>query len=431
MEETRRHNDLTAEEARVLGCLIEKESTTPGSYPLTLNALRNACNQSTSRDPVVSYSDHDVELALASLRERGLTRTVHSTSNRAAKFRHIVPEALHLEAAETALISVLMLRGPQTMGALKIRSERQHVFESTDEVAAALAGLADRPQPLALQLERQPGQKDARWIQLLGADDDPSSASPSGNATSPTADVSTSDDPYGEATAEFYDLLATAHWETFGMQLLVLLSNADPTLGPIVDIGAGTGVGLPFLQVAVPAARVHAIEPSRAMRTALHTRLMLDADLRRITTVEPRSFALAALPERACALIASAALGHLDRAERERLWRYISERMPVGAPAVIEVLPPARPLTVPPTRYRELAVGEYTYEGWQQGEPADEHDMEWTMTYRVLDRDAEVASYCVRSRWRCFSVDDIRAEIEPFGLTLVEHEGCVVITRPA
>ena len=89
MDEPRRHDDLTAEEIRVLGCLVEKQSTTPDSYPLTLNALRNACNQSTSRDPVVAYSDHDVERALASLRGRGLTRTVHSTSNRALKYRHV------------------------------------------------------------------------------------------------------------------------------------------------------------------------------------------------------------------------------------------------------------------------------------------------------------------------------------------------------
>lgn len=431
MEESRRHGDLTAEEARVLGCLIEKEATTPDNYPLTLNALRNACSQSTSRDPVVSFADHDVERALASLRERGLTRTVHSTSNRAAKYRHIVPEALHLEPGETALISILMLRGPQTLGELKSRSERQHQFESTDEVAGVLAGMAARSEPLVLQLGRRPGQKDARWVHLLCGDSAPAATGPPNGDASPADEVSASDDPYGEATAEFYDLLATAHWETFGMQLLVLLSEVDPTVGPILDIGAGTGVGLPYLEVAVPEARIHAIEPSRAMRTALHTRLALDANLRRVTTVEPRTFALAELPERACALVASATLGHLSDAERGRLWRYIAEQMPAGAPAVIEVLPPARPLTVPPTRYRELAVGEYTYEGWQQGEPADEHHMAWTMTYRVLNDEAEVASYSVRSRWRCFSVDDIRSEIAPFGLTLCGHEDCVVVTRPA
>ena len=137
--------DLSGEEARVLGCLIEKQATTPDSYPLTLNALRNACNQSTSRDPVVSYADHDVDTALTSLRERGLTRTVHSPSNRVTKYRHIAAEALQLDPAELALISVLMLRGPQTLGELKSRSERQHHFGSTDDVAAAVSGLASPP----------------------------------------------------------------------------------------------------------------------------------------------------------------------------------------------------------------------------------------------------------------------------------------------
>ena len=438
MDSSRRYDDVTldlsGEEARVLGCLIEKQATTPDSYPLTLNALRNACNQSTSRDPVVSYTDHDVDTALASLRERGLTRTVHSSSKRATKYRHIAAEALQLDPAELALISVLMLRGPQTLGELKSRSERQHHFGSTDDVAAALSSLAARPQPLALQLERRPGQKDARWVHLLASyaepGDQPTDAGGSvGGDTGRGGDVDGSEDPYGEATAEFYDLLATAHWQTFGLQLLDLLADADPSAGPILDIGAGTGVGLAYLLTAVPDARIHALEPSRAMRTALHTRLALDNDLRRVTTVEPHTLEQAELPERACALVASATLGHLGDDERARLWRYVAEQMPAGAPAVIEVLPPDRPLTVPPTRYRELRVGEYVYEGWQQGEPADEFHMAWTMTYRVLHDQEEVAGYSVRSRWRCFGVDDLRAEIEPFGLTLSEHEDCVVVTR--
>ncbi len=245
---------------------------------------------------------------------------------------------------------------------------------------------------------------------------------------SPTADGPAVGDPYGVATAEFYDLLATGHWDTFGMQLLVLLSDADPSVGPIVDLGAGTGVGLPYLHLAVPDARIHAIEPSRAMRTGLHTRLMMDPELCRLTTVDPRRFAEAVLPDRACALVASAALGHLDDTERARLWRFVAERMPPGAPAVIEVLPPGRPVSVPLSRYRRLSVGDYVYEGWQEGEPAGQHDMAWTMTYKVLHGDTPVAEYTVRSRYRCFAIDDIRSEIEPFGLTLTEREDCVVVS---
>jgi uncharacterized protein YceH (UPF0502 family) len=158
-------HDLSPEEVRVLGCLVEKEKTVPDSYPLTLNSLRTACNQSTSRDPVVSYDDHTLEQALAALRARGLTRTVHSTSNRATKYRHVLPDALGLDAGETAVLAVLMLRGAQTLGELKSRTDRQHPFASIDETASVLARLADRG--LVLQLDRRPGQKDARWTHLL------------------------------------------------------------------------------------------------------------------------------------------------------------------------------------------------------------------------------------------------------------------------
>ena len=160
-------HDLSPEEVRVLGCLVEKEATVPDSYPLTLNSLRTACNQSTSRDPVVSYDDRTVEQALAALRARGLTRTVHSTSNRATKYRHVLPDALELDPGETAVLSVLMLRGPQTVGELKSRTERQHAFGSVDETAAVLGRLTGRG--MAHQLDRQPGQKDARWVHLLSA----------------------------------------------------------------------------------------------------------------------------------------------------------------------------------------------------------------------------------------------------------------------
>ena len=415
--------DLSAPEVRVLGCLIEKEATVPDSYPLTVNSLRNATNQSTSRDPVMSLTDHEIEKALQSLRERGLTRTVHSTSNRAAKYKHVVPDALGLDAGETALVSVLMLRGPQTIGELKSRSERQHAFASTDEVAEALTGLAGRDEPLVLQLERQPGQKDARWVHLLAPLD---LASPATAAAETSASTTDPVDPYGTATAEFYELLATTHWERTGLELLDLLEGVDPTAGPIVDVGAGTGVGLPYLHAAVPDAELYAIEPSKAMRTALHTRLLLDPSLQGRVTVDPRPLA-DAMPERASAVVLSAVLGHLDATDRALLWRYAVERMPAGAPMIVEILPPHRPITVEPTLYRTLPVGRFSYEGWQAGEPADDRTMRWTMSYRVLDGDTLVAEHSVVSTYRCWSPDDIRQEIEPFGLTMEEHGDAVVI----
>lgn len=160
--------ELDASEQRALGCLIEKEATVPDTYPLTLNSLRSACNQSTSRNPVVDYDDATIETALDSLRHRGLIRVVHSRSNRAIKYRHVADDVYGFEAGELALVCVLLLRGPQTVGELKSRTARQHGFDGTDEVEAALQSLAVRQPPLVQRLDRRAGQKDVRWEHLLG-----------------------------------------------------------------------------------------------------------------------------------------------------------------------------------------------------------------------------------------------------------------------
>jgi uncharacterized protein YceH (UPF0502 family) len=160
--------DLTPDEVRVLGCLVEKEATTPQSYPLTANALRLACNQSTSRDPVTDLSDHDIEVALQHLRELGLIRIVYSPSNRAPKYRHVLNEAWDLHAADLAVLSVLMLRGPQTPGELRSRTERQHRFVELAELDEVLDRLGSRqPEPFVVRLERVPGQKEARYATTL------------------------------------------------------------------------------------------------------------------------------------------------------------------------------------------------------------------------------------------------------------------------
>lgn len=246
--------------------------------------------------------------------------------------------------------------------------------------------------------------------------------------TADVVDADQLDDPYAAATAEFYELLATAHWQRTGAELVGWLAGADPAAGPIVDVGAGTGVGLPYLVAAVPGADVHAIEPSRAMRTALHTRLLLDPNLAGRVTVDPRPLA-DALPERACAIVLSAVLGHLTDAELDSLWQFVATRMPPGAPAVVEVLPPHRPFVVPRARYAAMPVGRFTYEGWQAGEPVDDRTMQWTMTYRVLDGDAVVSEQTVRSTYRCWSPDDVHQAIAPFGLVATQHGDAVVIRR--
>jgi uncharacterized protein YceH (UPF0502 family) len=159
--------ELTPEEGRVLGALVEKELTTPQGYPLTDNALLAACNQTTSRDPVVSYDVSTLRTAVRSLREQGLLRTVHRPGERSEKHRHELPSALELSPAQVAVLAVLLLRGPQTAAELRARSERMHAFGSSEEVEPVLAELATRAEPLARRLERQPGRKEPRWVQLL------------------------------------------------------------------------------------------------------------------------------------------------------------------------------------------------------------------------------------------------------------------------
>ena len=158
--------DVDAVEIRVLGCLIEKQRTTPDAYPLSLNALRLACNQATNRDPVVAYEEREIKAALERMSNRGWTRFASGAGSRALKYRQLFDEALGLSEPEISLLGVLMLRGPQTVGELKQRSERLHRFGSVGEVAETLDGLTQRE--LVVRLERRPGQKEERWEQLLG-----------------------------------------------------------------------------------------------------------------------------------------------------------------------------------------------------------------------------------------------------------------------
>ena len=165
--------ELTFAEGRVLGCLVEKQLTTPQLYPLTENALIAACNQTTSRDPVVAYDVATVRLAVRSLRERDLLRTTHRTGERVDKHQHRLDVALGLSPAEVALFAVLVLRGPQTPGELRLRTDRMHGFGSVAEVEQVLEELAGRPEPLVARLERQPGHKEARYVDTVVPRDTP------------------------------------------------------------------------------------------------------------------------------------------------------------------------------------------------------------------------------------------------------------------
>ncbi len=162
--------DLTETEIRVLGCLLEKQRTTPDAYPLSVNALRLACNQSTNRDPVVAYDEETVRDALRRAERQGWVRLASGAGSRAAKFRHRLDERLPMDGAEQAIMGLLMLRGPQTPGECKTRGERLHAFADLEGVSATLDRLVDRG--LVARLARRPGQKEERYAHVLaGAPD--------------------------------------------------------------------------------------------------------------------------------------------------------------------------------------------------------------------------------------------------------------------
>jgi uncharacterized protein len=160
--------DADAVELRVLGCMIEKQRTTPDVYPLSLNSLRMACNQTTNRDPVVSYDEETIRAALQRLAKRNWARLASGPGSRAVKYRHLLDEALDLTEGELAVLCVLMLRGAQTPGELKGRTDRMQSFASLTEVHETVEGLIRRE--LVARLRRGPGQKEERYAQLLGDD---------------------------------------------------------------------------------------------------------------------------------------------------------------------------------------------------------------------------------------------------------------------
>jgi uncharacterized protein YceH (UPF0502 family) len=184
-----------AVEIRVLGCLIEKQRATPDAYPLSLNALRLACNQSTNRDPVVDYDEQTVVEALRRLALRGWTRLASGAGSRARKYRHLLDQAFGLDDAEVSLLAVLMLRGPQTPGELKQRGQRLHEFSDLAAVQETLEGLVERGQ--VARYGRRPGQKEDRYEQLLGG------AAQAGRASAPAGADSLQDpDPEESSPVE-------------------------------------------------------------------------------------------------------------------------------------------------------------------------------------------------------------------------------------
>ena len=241
--------ELDAEEQRILGSLLEKQVTVPASYPLTLNSLRTACNQASSRDPVVEYGEETVEQTARRLKDRGLLRIVWAdTGRRTLKYHQTLDEVLELSPEERSLVTVLLLRGPQAPGELRTRTERLHRFATREDVEQLLARMAERG--LVRELPRQPGQHDPRWVHLLG---EPAVASVAPATTaavdreSVLADGGASRD---ERVRASYDAVAATYADHLVDELLDgqpfetwLLDRvaAHAGAGPVVEVGCGPG----------------------------------------------------------------------------------------------------------------------------------------------------------------------------------------------
>jgi uncharacterized protein YceH (UPF0502 family) len=239
---------LDAEDQRILGSLLEKQTTVPATYPLTANALRSACNQLNNRDPVVDLDQQTVERTAKSLKERGLLRIVWSdTGRRTLKYHQILDEQFGLEPDERALLTVLLLRGAQAPGELRTRTERLHGFADRGEVEACLQRMAQRPQALVRELELRPGQQDRRWVHLLGPA--PAQAAAAAVGVDRDAVIAQGAEVRDAHVRSSYDAVATAYADNLGDELRHLPFEtwlldrvvAHASGRPVVEVGSGPG----------------------------------------------------------------------------------------------------------------------------------------------------------------------------------------------
>ncbi len=250
---------LDALDQRILGALMEKERTVPSTYPLTLNALRTACNQTSSRDPVTDHDERTIERALSALKLRGLVRFDHSArGSRTMKYHQRLVEALDLRADERAILTVLLLRGANAPGELRTRTERMHAFADRTAVEDCLRRMAERPQPLVREIPRRPGWHDPRWIHLLGPvavegmETDPAQGAPNGSPDAASVEDGEARDRRVVAT---YDTVAATYADTlltelddkpFDRWFLTRIAGmAGPQ--PVADVGCGPGHVTAFL----------------------------------------------------------------------------------------------------------------------------------------------------------------------------------------
>lgn len=236
-------------------------------------------------------------------------------------------------------------------------------------------------------------------------------------------------DSYAVA-AEYYDLWAAGHWAALAPALVARLQGVDPSWGPVLDVGAGTGLGTVTIADTVPGVRVLAVEPSRSMRVGLTTRLMTRRDLHDRVTVLQTDLAGITWPERLSGFVAMAMLGHLEAEARLGLWRDLAIHLAPSAPAVVLLQPPGRPEVVPANRHTQVTLGEQEYEGWAAAEPVGPRTLRWTMTYRVLRAGELVDEQQFTSDFHTVSGDDLRAEAGDAGLVVeLDDTGLATLHR--
>lgn len=262
--------ELTAVEQRVLGALVEKQRTVPASYPLTLSSLRSACNQTSNRDPVTDYDDALLRATLKELRDRELVRPVWTgAGSRVVKFHQRLEEHFGVDEPELAVLTVLLLRGPQAPGELRTRTARLHPFEDRTEVEAILRGLAERSEPLVVELERRPGQQDPRWAHLLGPL--PEAVAPAPAAVDRDVVIAAGPEVRDARVLAGYDAAAAGYARELSDELahkpfdcwLLDRIAGEADGGPVADVG--TGPGHVAARLAAAGASVVGVDLSPAM----------------------------------------------------------------------------------------------------------------------------------------------------------------------
>lgn len=235
------------------------------------------------------------------------------------------------------------------------------------------------------------------------------------------------DDPYAES-GEFIDVLSQEYWVALRVPVAEALHQARPDQGPIVDIGAGTGLGTLVAAAAAPTADIIAVEPSPILRAVLLSRLVGAEDLRRRVTVQATDAAGMVLPARLGGVLALNMIGHLPAPQRRKLWADLRSRLAPGAPLVVTLQPPAEVATVPESEFTSVPIGRRTYQGSGGARPAGDDTVTWTMRYRILDQDGRIERETVVDyRWHVISPHDLRGELRAAGYAVSARDTDVLV----